>query len=253
MGVGRRWKCVAAACAVIAFLSSSADATPVVSSAKDVTSTSAPTTTPTETATPTPARPATPPPTPSMIAAATRTPAPTHTATNPFCGPAPLRGCRTPATATKAALTGRGGAPSAKHQMVWEWTFGAPAARDAHDDPPASDPVLLCVYDARRLVATAALPTGPGCRDKSCRRATTTPFEYAGPRGAVSAQLLTSLSPEETRLQLKAHSARRAGSPLGDVASPVTVQLLSANGTCFGAVYSVPARKRDPRVPGKTD
>ncbi|MEO7437397.1 MAG: hypothetical protein ABI080_18110, partial [Candidatus Binatia bacterium] len=64
----------------------------------------------------------------------------------------------------------------------------------------------------------------------------------------LAAQLQTSLSPDETRIQLKAKGARLAGSPLGDVASPVTVQLLRANGTCFGAVYAAPVRKRDAPV-----
>ncbi|MEO7437603.1 MAG: hypothetical protein ABI080_19150, partial [Candidatus Binatia bacterium] len=212
---------------MIVFLPSIADATPVVSSTNDAVETS--TSTPTQTATPTPALTptSTPPPTPSVIAAATPPPAPT--ATSPLCSNAPLTGCRTPTAATKAALPVRGGAPS-KNQLVWEWMFGAPAARGAHGDRTASDPVLLCVYDASRLVATATLPTGRRCGTTPCRRVTTTSFEYARPRGArggaLAAQLQTSLSPDETRIQLKAKGARLAGSPLGDVASPVTVQLL---------------------------
>lgn len=260
MGAGRSGNRFAVACAVIVLLPRIAIATPIVTSANVAAATATSTPRPTVTATTTPALTptSTPPPTPSGIAADTTTPTPMPTATNPACAIEPVTGCRTPTAATKAAVTVRGRAPSSKNQLLWEWTFDALNARGGQHDPTASDPVLLCVYDARRLVTTAALAIRRLCGKHPCRRVTTTSFEYTSSRGArggaVSAQIQTTLSPHETRIQLKARGAGLAASPLEDVASPVTVQLLSATGTCFGAVYSAPARTRDaPAQAGKVD
>lgn len=230
MGVGWSRKRLAVACAMIALLPSITSATPIVTDANEVTATA--TSTPTATATPGPAL--TPTSTPSVIA----------TATSARCANEPLTGCRAPTATTKAAPTGRVGAPSAKNQLVWQWSF---SAQSTHDDAAAGDAVLLCVYDAGRLITTATLPTRRRCGIRPCGRVTTTSFEYVNPRGPVSAQLQTTLNPEETRLQLRARSARLTGSPLGDVAAPVTIQLLSARGTCFGAVYAEPTRKPQAR------
>jgi hypothetical protein len=155
----------------------------------------------------------------------------------PVCGKEPLARCRTPTAATKAILTVRGGPASAKSQMEWEWVFD-------RGDATASDPVLLCVYDAGRLLATAPIPARRTCGKRACRRERTTSFEYGGrrgaPRGAGTAQLQTIVSPAETRLQLRAKGSRLAASRIGDVAAPVTVQLLTTTGTCVGSVYSAP-------------
>ena len=68
------------------------------------------------------------------------------------------------------------------------------------------------------------------------------------PDGVVALSLKASLAAGKARVLLKAKGEHLAVPPLADVAPPVTVQLHTATGTCFEAVYSAPFGKHDART-----
>lgn len=215
------------------------------------TPTPTPTPVPTETPTPTP----TPVPTPTATATATPTPSPTPTPEptptpgGPVCGPTPIAGCRRPVASGKAFLSIRAGASPSANQLTWKWLPGSATALADFGSPTTSDDVELCIYDGAGLLMSATAPAGGLCGSKPCWKTTTSALIYQDrdrtPDGIASLALRTSLLPGKTRFILNAKGASLAVPALGALASPVTVQLRSAAGPCWEAVYSAPFKRHD--------
>jgi hypothetical protein len=114
-------------------------------------------------------------------------------------------------------------------------------------EPTAGDDLALCVYDAAGLLASATIPGAGTCGTKPCWRASGSSFKYkrrdGAPDGVTTLTLKEGLIAGKARILLKAKGTYLAVPPLADVASPLTVQLQSATGACFEAVYSAPYRK----------
>lgn len=218
------------------------------------TETATPTASPTPTATPTATETATPSVTPTPIATETSTPTPEPTATAPAtdCGNAPATGCRLPVAGARSALSLRAGSVPRGNLLTWKWLPGAPTLLSDFGDPTAGDDVALCVYDANGLVTAVTVPGGDTCGTKPCWRATTSTLKYksrdGAPEGMVGLTIKESLVSGKPRILAKAKGEHLVVPPLGDVASPITVQLRTATGVCFEAVYSAPFRKHDART-----
>lgn len=207
-----------------------------------------PTTTPTGTATPS----VTPTPTETTTPTETATPDPTPTASPAGCGTAPAVGCRLPATGGKAPFALRAGTTPRSNLLTWKWMPGSATLLGDFGNPTAGDELALCVYDANGLVTAATIPGGGTCGTQPCWRATTSTLKYkrrdGAPEGVVAVQLKEGLVPGKARIVLKAKGEHLGVPPLDGVASPVTVQIRTATGACFEAVYTTPFRKHDART-----
>ena len=229
-------------------------ATPTVTVTPTATPTATPTPTSTATATVTPTATAieTPTPTETVTPVETATPDPTPTASPAGCGTAPAAGCRLPSAGGKAPFALRAGTTPRSNLLAWKWIPGSPTVLGDFGDPTAGDDLALCVYDATGLVTSATIPGNGTCGTQPCWRATTSTFNYkrrdGAPEGIVAMQLKEGLVPGKARIVLKAKGEQLLVPPLGDLTSPVTVQLRTATGACFEAVYSAPFRKHDARA-----
>jgi hypothetical protein len=180
-------------------------------------------------------------PTPTATATATPTPTPT-----PLCEPTPRSDCRAPG---KSLLTLRDRDDDAKDQLIWTWTKGEATAVSDFGDPQAATDYRFCLYDAAQpLIQLRLAPGGICARDKPCWKTDKSPYRYADSAGSASGI---------TKLQMKAAEAGKAsvqlrgkGVNLPDVTlpltTPLTAQLVNANGTCWSATYAGPASKSEP-------
>jgi len=136
--------------------------------------------------------------------------------------------------------------------LTWKWLPGAPTLLSDFGDPTADDDLALCVYDANGLVTSVIVPGGGTCGSKPCWRASTSTLKYksrdGAPEGMVGLTIKESLVAGKPRILAKAKGEHLVVPPLGGLASPVTVQLRTATGACFEAVYSAPFRKHDDRT-----
>lgn len=231
-----------------------ATATATATPTATATATASETPSPTATATATPSPTTTSTPTATATGTAALTPTPTTTATPDAatCGDGPLVGCRAPDAAGRASIALRAGTTAAGNALVWKWLPGSVTSLADFGDPGAGDDLLLCVYDAAGLVTSATIPGGGTCGPRPCWRATRSTLKYkrrdGAPDGVVAASLREGLVAGKARVALAAKGAALALPPLGTVMAPLTVQLRSATGACFEAIYSAPFRKHDDRT-----
>ena len=167
----------------------------------------------------------------------------------PACPPAPTA-CREPA-ARRAALTLSMRPPDArKNRLAWLWGRGVATVPADFGNPLAGDGVTLCVYDGNGLRTTVRVPgEAPGCgRTAKLRwRATRRGFAYADAKVAddgVQRLGLQSGVDGKARVALVARGAGLDLPSLATLTSPVTIQLRSATGACWGARYGFPPALR---------
>ena len=132
----------------------------------------------------------------------------------------------------------------------WRWSKGADVALADFGDPSAGDGVALCVYQsappAPALLFRADIAGAGSCGTRPCwLRAGTKGWKFASrtPNAdGISGVTLTSGVGGRAKLQVKGRGAnlslRTAGLPrMPFGSSPLTVQLHSRAGACFGARF----------------
>jgi hypothetical protein len=181
-------------------------------------------------------------------------PVPTPVAT-PACLATPAV-CRTPAVGGKAQLAIKDVSPDdSKDSLSWKWLKGAATARAEFGNPMTITDYRLCIYDgALNLVDEAAIPAGGLCGSAACWKSKSSGFQYKNksrtPDGVEKLLLKQGLNPGQAKVQLTAKGAL-LGPPSLPALQPLTVQLKSGNGKCWGAVYSAPATKNAGGPPGQ--
>jgi hypothetical protein len=167
----------------------------------------------------------------------------------PVCAPAP-EPCRTPSIGEKASLQIRDASPDDdKDQLQWKWARGSETTKTEFGDPLTQDALELCIYDANGFRTSASIPVGGICGNgKPCWTEKPTGYQYRDkeltPDG-ISQLIFKAGVDEKAQISLKGR-----GLPLDipapmSLVSPITVQLKSASGLCFGATFSAPFQKLD--------
>jgi hypothetical protein len=130
--------------------------------------------------------------------------------------------------------------------------MGAVTALADFGDPATSDDLELCVYDAAGLMLSVSAPAGGLCASKPCWRASTSVLKYKDtdrtPDGLLTMTLKEGLFHGKTRIRVKAKGANLVMPALTGITSPVTVQLSTAAGACWEAVYAAPFATDDGRT-----
>jgi hypothetical protein len=181
-------------------------------------------------------------------------PVPTPVAT-PACLATPAV-CRTPAIGNKAQLSIKDTSPDdTKDSLAWKWLKGAATSRAEFGNPTTFTDYRLCVYDgASALVHESSIPAGGLCGSVPCWKSKSSGFQYKNksrtPEGIEKLQLKQGLNPGQAKVLLAGKGAL-LGPPAMPLVQPVTVQLKSGNGKCWGAVYSAPATKNLAGPPGQ--
>ena len=163
--------------------------------------------------------------------------------------PRPRCPCRTPAVAGKAALRLKDAAVDARDGAAWSWAKGAATTKSELGDPTADDGFDLCVYDAGTLVLGATAPAGGVCPTKPCWKARKHGFDYANrkalPNGLKAITLREGAS-GKARITVGGKGVALRMPALTTLTGPLDVQLQRrTGGTCFGARYGAPFKKRD--------
>jgi hypothetical protein len=167
----------------------------------------------------------------------------------PACAATP-EPCRTPALGDKATLQLRDASPDdGKDQLAWKWLRGSETTKVEFGDPVTQDALELCLYDASGLRSSASIPLGGECGDgKACWIERPTGYRYRDkqltPDGVSQLQFKAGID-EKAQITLKGRGLPLDMPPPLSLASPITVQLKSASGVCFGATYSAPFQKLD--------
>jgi hypothetical protein len=122
-------------------------------------------------------------------------------------------------------------------RLDWRWKGAASAD---FGDPTASTDYALCIYDgSAALIASALAPAGTTCGKKPCWSTTKTGFRYGdGGRastGVATAALSTGTSATTCKLAGKGASV---GVPALPASTPLTAQLVNADGTCWTATFT---------------
>ncbi len=179
-------------------------------------------------------------------------PQPTSTPlATPVCAATPEL-CRTPAIAAKAQVTLKDHDDDAKDQLVWKWSKGAATTLADFGDPTRGDGYELCVYDGTGLVASSTAPAAGLCEGRACWSARGSGFGYKDRlRTPDGLQRITLKTGDDGRasIQVKGQGAALGMPNLTTLASPLTVQLKTTTGACWGARYTFPpAQKETPTL-----
>jgi X-Pro dipeptidyl-peptidase (S15 family) len=161
------------------------------------------------------------------------------------CDLAPRTGC-TAASAHGAALAIAVGPRGAADRLDWRWRGAASAD---FGDPTATTDYALCVYDGTAaLIASALAPAGTTCGKKPCWSANRKGFRYAddarASTGVGTVALSTGVAATTCKLAGKGASV---GVPALPASTPLTAQLVNADGTCWTATFTSP-KKSSPRL-----
>lgn len=173
----------------------------------------------------------------------------------PTCPAAPTA-CRAPIEARRASLLLAARPPDArKSRLTWLWARGAATVAGDFGAPTMGDGIALCLYDGRGLRTALRIPgTAPGCDGaaKPRWRPLRNGFSFADRLlAADGVQRITLRSGVEgkARVAIAARGAGLALPPLGSLVSPITVQMRSATGACWGARFTFPpASHRTPTL-----
>ncbi len=167
------------------------------------------------------------------------------------CRAAPVAGCRQPG-AGKSTFAIRNKTPDSKDQLAWKWGNGTVSSKAELGNPLTTDAYRLCVYDGTGVVLETTAPPGDTCggkKPKPCWKGTPKGFIYAdknlSPGGVKSIILVSDPKPGKAKVAFSAVGGNLTLPNLATLTTPVTVQLLSGNGTCFEAKYSAPFKKQN--------
>lgn len=167
------------------------------------------------------------------------------------CGTAPLEVCRAPIDSEKSKLKIKNDTNDAKDQLQWKWKKGAPTTNGDLGDPTQTTNYTLCVYSDSQPSLRLAVPAGwvwskdegkLGYKDK-----------HGEADGVQTVKIKAAAQPGKSKIEFKAKgSGIGLPSSLG-FQTPVTVQLRSSNGTCWGARYSNPKENSAELFDAKSD
>jgi hypothetical protein len=152
------------------------------------------------------------------------------------CDLALRTGC-TAAAAHGAALAIAIGPRGSADRLAWRW-HGAASAD--FGDPTATTNYALCLYDgASALIASALAPAGSTCGKKPCWSANRKGFRYADEAragtGVATVALSTGVAATTGKL---AGKGAFVGVPELPASTPLTAQLVNADGSCWTATFS---------------
>ncbi len=214
-----------------------ASATETLTSSPTLSPTHTSTATATDTATPT----QTPSPPPSITATSTSTETsdtPTPTATLTGCGTGPLLGCKRPLAASKAKLTLKASDGLSRATLKWRWGNGTATSTTEFGNPAIDGSTYsFCIYDRdASALFSAALPSGANWRVGSGR---VTYSDTTAAQAGINAVVLRAGSDGKAKISLAADNRSLVLGLLQTppFTEPVTVQLVSTNGTCWEAQY----------------
>jgi cysteine-rich repeat protein len=169
----------------------------------------------------------------------------------------PQPACKQPARrgAARIRLARR---PAAVNDRL-EWTFahGDATSRAELGDPLTATAYALCIFDGTgALLVSAQLPPGGTCAGRPCWTAKRGRIHYGDPTLGTTGVSEVAVKPGKAGRTTARVSGRGAAlglppTPLADL--PLTVQLLNGAGTCWGSVFSRPARNAAERFQAKSD
>lgn len=174
------------------------------------------------------------------------------TSTGTECALTPEAGCRKPTKPGAAVfqLKHKVGKDD-KDALTYTWAKGdATVVGDFGDPVTGGTDYILCVYDSTStLVMTASVPARGTCGTKPCWAPTKTGFKYKSkdltPDG-VQQVVLTAGVAGKAKVQVKGKGENLLMPDLPLTQSlTVKVQLINADGVCWEADYSAPAKKND--------
>jgi hypothetical protein len=158
--------------------------------------------------------------------------------------PKPADACKATALTKKASLVMKDKTPDKGDRVVFKWKNGAATTAAEFGNPvsPSGPGYALCVYDAdESLVFKSTAPAEGICGSKPCWKAlAATGFRYKDsartPNGADKVLLKAGLQGKaKTQFKGKGDNLEDFGLPYS---VPLTVQLQSGNGGCWGATFS---------------
>jgi hypothetical protein len=166
-------------------------------------------------------------------------------------GPSPT--CRAPLRAG-SPLKLMNKTPDAGDKLSWKWTYGAATPRPDFGDPVGGQTGFqLCVYDAAgNTIARAGAPAGGDCGGRPCWTDAGSKVVYrsrdrrppgGGPRSSFRLTLVPGAG-GKAKILAQGRGVVLDLAPL-PASQPVTVQLKSSDGQCWGAEYSAPATRND--------
>jgi parallel beta-helix repeat protein len=141
-------------------------------------------------------------------------------------------------------------------RLAWVWRSGGPLVAGEFGDPTTTTSFALCLYDREggqpNLVFRADAPATPGCAERTCWASTDAGYSYRGPSDGSSGA---------TRVELRATTgtlkflARGTGLPSFSLprTAPLTAQMQSSAGGCWGANYAAPRRNSAKKLRAKSD
>jgi predicted acyl esterase len=159
----------------------------------------------------------------------------------PDCPPAPLAAC---AIASKSSLGVGLGKKEAKDRLAWSWQ-GVDVVEPG--SITGASGATLCLWDGENtLLLSGPAPSSGGCGDGSCWSTTGKRARYSDRKNTRTGTRAVSIKAVKkgTRAAVGG-GGERLGAPVLPIATlPVTVQLLTGDGTCLGAVFPE-AKKND--------
>jgi hypothetical protein len=177
------------------------------------------------------------------------------------CSPAPMFGCVRPAVpgASSIDVLFDPFNPDAA-KIAWKWVHGGDVGPDDFGDPVAgADHVALCLYDpsaAPQPLVDALAPAAGVCAGKPCwKRSASGALKYKDrllqPDGILGIAVRPRPAPSSSiKLRAKGRPIPLPDMPL---TPPVTVQLQSATGRCWEAIFGTPLVNDDVRFKSRAD
>jgi len=176
-----------------------------------------------------------------------------------LCPATPQSGCRQPTGPGRAMVLLKDRSPNALDALLWKWAGSTPTAKADFGDPFTTTSYALCVYDhtggtpTRRFAA--GVPFGGTCAGHPCWRDTATGYLYvdsARTPDGVATLSLRAAGTAGAKLILQGQGANLPFSGL-PLTLPVTVQLTTGSGLCWGANYSSPSANSTGLFKAKSD
>src|SRR5262249_26675887 len=163
------------------------------------------------------------------------------------CSRLPQADCDAASASTLAVVHGK---KEAKDRVTWSWSG------DATLDPTAvigDRGATLCVWDDNGLLLSSAAPTAGLCGTKACWSSTAKRARYGDKKntrtGARAVQLGTNKHGAAASFAAGGERLGRPALPAAEL--PITVQLLTGDGTCLGAVYQDAAHNDEKKLKAK--
>jgi outer membrane protein assembly factor BamB len=155
------------------------------------------------------------------------------------CTVGPATGCREPGLSGLELSQASGGDEGGR--VAWKWARGAGFPASAFGDPRQTTGYELCVFDgvgsSPSLVLNASATAAAFCNLKPCWKAMRNGFGYKDSAGA---RALTRMklggAGTSNQVAAKGRGVRFALPPLG-LALPVTVELRTSTGECWGTTF----------------